>query len=610
MLRHSRVGLLVLAMLPACASSSESDTSSDEIRDLKSREVVAELTQIGELLKSNYGPLTYKKERFGFDLDEALDEAKKEIRAADNEADRVRPIFKLLAKLKDGHVSLYYPFHGESAATSSLPFTITPVQGAYLVANSEEESIQHGDKLVSIDGLTTAQLEEALFPITEIGTPESTRHLVGMEITQRPFYVPAELRPKGEKATVVVEHEDGSKATVEVPWLSLTGPLASQVTPLADANADGSNPAAISGRVEYLLRSGMAPKAAGFEADIDQWGNTLPFYLTPQVEQHLGMVEVAPKPETLKELGVVLPPTEAIVPEPLRQITVRAYKYKFAGKTILLVRIPTFSPRNKATPDVHVAWLAALLKENMAAPSGEATPALADAPADVVVVDVAHNPGGSVSYVQGMASLFASQPIPGQVQASRADRLFLTTLFYQAYTSDPAAREIALGRLNAAEKAYDEKQPLAPFMPLVGSNYGPLSPMTPVQRIGTDMLDPHPVVRWTKPTLVLHDELSASGGDVFPTLLQYGGVAKTFGARSAGMGGTVIDIATLPHSGADLRLTRGLLRPFTAGGGSAPLIENNGVTPDFPYEVTIADYRSGFVGYATAFSAIAATLRR
>ena len=39
-------------------------------------------------------------------------------------------------------------------------------------------------------------------------------------------------------------------------------------------------------------------------------------------------------------------------------------------------------------------------------------------------------------------------------------------------------------------------------------------------------------------------------------------------------------------------------------------IENVGVAADYPYEPTATDFRSGFVGYATAFSAIAATLTR
>jgi C-terminal processing protease CtpA/Prc len=109
--------------------------------------------------------------------------------------------------------------------------------------------------------------------------------------------------------------------------------------------------------------------------------------------------------------------------------------------------------------------------------------------------------------------------------------------------------------------------------------------------------------------LVLHDELSGSCAEACPKVLQSGGIVKTFGARTMGLGGTVEPVATLQFSRATLILSRGLNGVFGRD-GVISLIENAGVTPDYPYKRTIADYRGGHLGYVTAFSQVASTLQR
>jgi C-terminal processing protease CtpA/Prc len=92
---------------------------------------------------------------------------------------------------------------------------------------------------------------------------------------------------------------------------------------------------------------------------------------------------------------------------------------------------------------------------------------------------------------------------------------------------------------------------------------------------------------------------------MFPMLMQRNGIAKIFGEVTTGAGGNVDDgIATLSNSQATLNLTRGLYTTFRADGAytDADLVENNGITPDYHYSHTVADFRAGFVGYIKAFS--------
>ena len=116
-------------------------------------------------------------------------------------------------------------------------------------------------------------------------------------------------------------------------------------------------------------------------------------------------------------------------------IPLRAFKYKHADKTILLVRIPSYIVPNNNYANA-IGWLAALLKDNVTPP--EAPPeSLADTPADVVVIDETHNPGGSVPYVSGLARLFTSKPIPNFVQANHADRHWIAGWLAQANAAGP-----------------------------------------------------------------------------------------------------------------------------------------------------------------------------
>jgi len=532
----------------------------------------------------------------------------------------------LLGKLRDGHVSLTYPLPGDTSSNARLPFIVSPVEGKYVVYRigaALAGQMTRGDVLLSIDGKTVTELEQLITPIEQVATPESTRHYVGLRMTRRPFWIPTELQPQGANARAVFQRADGTEYSLDIPWTVTNGGLDPLIVPPAPPPPPPpAPPSAGPGASAAIKKTGALPDNAAFSATaswlinnagVAEVEQSRPYFFTPEVSSKLTIVEVTPKKETLTALGVTVPDSDATAPDSSRYVWMRAYKYAHKGKTILLVRIPSYVPP-KNNPDENVAWLGALLRDNLA----PATPgaSLENTPADVVVVDDTHNPGGNVAYVQGLAALFATKPIPNQVQAKRTDRKWVNNLL--TYSNNLARagfateQNIILGRLRSLETALDSGKWLAPFESISGTFQGPTAPDDINAWPGGNMLPPNPLVQWNKPVLVLHDELSGSGGDAFPSLLQFGGVAKTFGARTMGLGGTVELVATLPNSQGELRLTRGLFAPYQADGtyDTADFIENNGVTPNFPYDHTLADFRAGFVGYVTAFSDIVVTLNR
>ncbi|HTV19963.1 MAG TPA: S41 family peptidase, partial [Polyangiaceae bacterium] len=114
---------------------------------------------------------------------------------------------------------------------------------------------------------------------------------------------------------------------------------------------------------------------------------------------------------------------------------------------------------------------------------------------------------------------------------------------------------------------------------------------------------------WTKPRLVLIDELAGSCGDAFPMLIKANHTAPLFGRRTMGLGGNVEAFGPLTNSLATLSLTRGTFTSHQDDETYVPgdFVENNGVQPDIEHVITAADFRTGFVDYMAHFSAVIAS---
>lgn len=139
------------------------------------------------------------------------------------------------------------------------------------------------------------------------------------------------------------------------------------------------------------------------------------------------------------------------------------------------------------------------------------------------------------------------------------------------------------------EKAYDNGEFLSEPFALFSSG----SPYT-IQQDYT----------WTKPMIVLIDELAGSCGDIFPMLVKANKRALLFGQQTMGLGGNVEQVGQLNNSRIKISLTRGLFFPFVPNGiaPESSYIENNGVLPDVEYSHTVEDFRNGYVNYIKLFS--------
>ncbi len=100
---------------------------------------------------------------------------------------------------------------------------------------------------------------------------------------------------------------------------------------------------------------------------------------------------------------------------------------------------------------------------------------------------------------------------------------------------------------------------------------------------GSLTLDPAPV-RYSKPMIVLTDEFSASGADMFPAIIQDNGRAPLVGMHTMGAGGSVVGMNCTSYTESICRITVSLMNRGrliqTPEYPAAPYIENIGVRPD------------------------------
>ncbi len=199
-----------------------------------------------------------------------------------------------------------------------------------------------------------------------------------------------------------------------------------------------------------------------------------------------------------------------------------------------------------------------------------------------LVIDQDHNCGGSVAYLEQMVSLFADKPFKGlefQFLATRNE--------YFTFKS----------WLSTDEKATMAGADLVQVLDVIKKAWQGGDKLTPKTTFSsTRLLQPNSI-RYTKPVLMLIDELSGSGGDAFPAMLQGLGRAKLMGTRTMGAGGHVIALAPLNYSGNSVRMTKSL---FYHPNGTA--IENNGATPDLPYTITREDFVGGYQKYLKTYT--------
>ena len=575
-------GALALSLFFSACKTLQNGGSAVKLAPLSKSEAQSDYNTLTASFQSLYGPLPYKQDRFHFKYNDLVAKYQHMIQASAGDVDTYGALKMFLASFHDGHVNIAFNGNATGIQSYDLGVSVTPVEGHVLVAEvgknpPEAGMVQIGDELLAIDGVAPGTLLPTLLKYESLATDLSDQHLIYM-VTHRPFYI-KELIPKSDKATLTLARADGSRYEVVTPW---------KKTPTFD-------------ETQLFLPNRIAMKnfsvrklyhifgqGSSAETTIVKIGMPTPFFVTPQVTAALKLTPVTLTKDYLTKYKLGASATLPV-----------AYTYSLGGKTILLMRMPSYDLGNLDIDTLVNGYRAIMDRyQNYV---------------DVLVVDQTHNPGGDLDYVTKFFQLFLNGPANNQVEHLHVDRKWVYDMQQQAQVAASAANMASYSTDStdaAKDDALQEAGLLANVANTVDSLTSTSTAITPIPYplSGLNTIRPDATFTWKKPLLVLVDELAGSCGDIFPMLVQRNHVAKIFGQTTMGLGGNVDDGAiALPYSQATVDITRGLYTTYRPDGtySNADLMENNGVTPDISYTHTVNDFRAGYVNYVQTFSASA-----
>jgi C-terminal processing protease CtpA/Prc len=205
-----------------------------------------------------------------------------------------------------------------------------------------------------------------------------------------------------------------------------------------------------------------------------------------------------------------------------------------------------------------------------------------------MILDVSRNPGGSTCSLESLASRFASNPMTSLQMRYRVTWDYLQSLRsdldFAIYFGDPPEDIAALQNMvTDAERAYKENRGMSDLTPMC--SYSP--------KLTAPIADTGRPVVYSKPVLLLIDDLSFSAAEAFAALMQDNQRATLFGYRTDGAGGAVDyrDVGIYSETGTSFAFTilERLQNIATGDFPLAPYIENLGVRPDKEFDPMTED---------------------
>lgn len=537
--------------------------------------VTMELAFIKRVFETGYAPLQWKKEHFGFDLQAEHAKALAALNAkTDLTAKDYRQIVSgFLKSTRDYHVGVQFV----TTEASSLPFTVVGVNGRYFVAWIETEKLAQqsfpvkiGDEIMTFGGRPVADVVTEIKGQTAGGVEGTDYRLAERYLTKRSASYGVEC-PNGP---IEIEFKRASGETFKRQLAWKYSPETVDWKPLAE-------------NFKMFASQNQIPRRS-FRRPEMSWANWGPWQAAQTADK------VAANPFQIGGRNSYVPELGTKIWESAATDIFHAYIYRTPERKLVgYVRMPHYMGGKDG-----FAQFKAIIKR-----FEETT--------DGLIIDEINNPGGSVFYVLALMSVLSKDPIkvpdhhitlwPAMIQEVLELKAKLETV------KDDAGAQGVFGEpsLDGFPINYQFAQSALDFSRQVLASWSANKKFTePLHLWGADKVNPDPEVNYSKPILVLTNELDFSGGDFFPAILQDNGRAKIFGQRTSGAGGYVLNVEFPSSLGLNaFQFTGSIARRID----NKP-IENLGVTPDIVYEHTVNDFTGGFQDYKSAINKAIADL--
>lgn len=525
----------------------------------------SDFLHLAGIFAKNYGPYEWKRDTQNFDLLNAGPWLER-VRNAKSDLDFYEVMVEYVASLNDAHDVYTLP----TDFVARLNFSTDIYDGKVLVDSinrtrlpATEFPFRIGYELVSIDGVAVEDLLKQFAKYAVAANPRSTRRIAAAYLTSRFQQLMPHAVELGDVARVVMRRPDGNTESYGIPWTKVGLPLVNN------------------GPVPTPGGSGAAIRGARIQGD--DWRSTL---------RRFQRVAVSRRPDTVIGYGartpIYTPP--AGFEQRLGRVTTDVFfsgTFRAGGYRIGLLRIPDYEPADvNAALDQYINEIAYM-----------------QANTDGLIIDEMRNPGGYVD----LANIYL--------------QLLMPTNFRVIGFELRATSEWILSISSALEDAKAQGAPdnvialygqiLKEIQEANASNRGRTGPL-PLDDV---TLDREPLVdsrgrvfAYTKPIMMLVDELSASGGDAFPAMFQDNKRGIVFGYRTMGAGGNVIGLNAGRYSEGFTTLTASLMNRghdiVTPEYPAAPYVENIGVRPDIEVDyMTVDNLTQGGRPYVDAFVA-------
>lgn len=494
---------------------------------------LADFHQLTGLIDAQYGPKLYKKENLNIDLSTLSAQYEEKVKKTQTNAEFYYLMVQFVAAFKDGHFGITVP----SDRVASLGFTTDYINGKVLIDEVDASAIpnfkfQRGDEIVLFNKLPVENEIAAIRPYMSNGNDETITRLAAISLTLRKgTKLPL---PKGSVELAIRRGTSEIIDTVVLTWKQ-TG------------TAIDEDSAPLSKKMNSPLKL--------FSTDYSQISikDIMSDIQHPQLKSF----------RCSGETRIAIPPDATV----LSMTPFVSYYHPTEKGNIGYLRIPhyswdSFPGLTNAKVYSQYLYVVAQLEKNTVG----------------LVIDQDHNCGGSVELVEGMAALFIPKAYPGlefQFLASKTEYLQFKNWMTTETIENTFDQESLKYALNLILDSWKKGEYLTPK-----TTFHAAYPVMPAH------------FQYTKPIVLLADEMSGSGGDAFPGLMQGYGRVKVIGNKTMGLGGHVEEIPGLYNSGLGLRMTKSL---FYKPDGMA--VENNGVQPDVVYIPNRDDFIYEFKGY-------------
>ncbi len=530
---------------------------SSSYANLLKQKMVTQVDLFEQIFEDKYAVKNLKNQLFGWDLQTEIHQLRLAIQnhpeITIHEYQRLLKSF--FASTKDVHTDVW--FH--STESSTLPFNVYQIQGKYFVSyidSNVNTKIKVGDQLVRFGEQTVEDVVTELKLFSGGSSELTEQRRVEMALTRRSRSQSGSEVPKGEIILEFVSNQSGRHYQEKLNWETIP-----ELIDYSIIERDFSG-----GFYSHFKTSTI------FDSFFNKWQLYSDYDF---IDSHLSIgspFEMGTQKSFVPFLGEILWENEELF-----------YAYIFEnqwGHRIGYVRIPDYmGDANQIEFFGGLMWLF-------------------EDKTDALVIDQVNNPGGSVMYLYSLLSFLATSPLSVPLH-----RILLTqedvmeAIQVVAALNAVSDEESAVQLLGPSFSGYpvdlDFAQQLSKYNKFLykhwkeGIRFTSPSPLFGVQNI-----KPRAKV-YSKPIVVLVNELDCSGGDFFPAVLKDNNRATLFGKRTAGAGGFLANVSfpnVLGVAGFSLTASQAIR-------SNGKFIENLGVHPDVEYDITIEDLQFGFKSY-------------